>query len=144
MPSTLSTPLMPLSDQSDAQTRMHRARHCHGFSLKRDQALSLHPLSATRIRISCGRAWLTRAGDLTDYFLAADEILVFKPGDDWVVEALGGELRFELDAVVAAPLVLTRLGAVFAFAARKAASIASRAQGRMKWRASMASCGGVT
>lgn len=148
MPSTQATQLMPISDQSharsDRQIRMHRALNCHGFSLRRDLALSLHPLSVTHIRISCGRAWLTRTGDLTDYFLVAGEVLTFNPGDDWVVETLGGELRFELDAVTGPPLVLTRFGAVFAFAVRKAASMANRAQGRMKWRASIASTGGVT
>ncbi len=140
--------------------------HAHGFRLDRRAAIALSPEALSQLRVNKGTLWLTRSGDEKDYFLAADTpALRLRAGEVWVAESMGGEARFDLDAVpVAATIKAPRLAfaatptpvlraaaagfafaaGFFAFAERKAASMASRAQGAMKCRASIACSGAVT
>lgn len=146
---------------------------CEGFRLGHGSAIALTPAKPMQLSVNRGTLWLTRHGDGRDYFLGAallgadsagigSAVIRLRAGEAWVIEPVGDEARFELDALpalapaaaalAATPTPVLRAAAAgfdflagfLALAARKAASIASRAQGAMKCRASIASSGAVT
>lgn len=57
------------------------------FVLAQAQALALRPKETSRIRITCGSAWLTQ-GDGCDYFLTADQEMTLQAGSRVVVESM--------------------------------------------------------
>lgn len=95
-----------------------------------------------------GRVWITGQGDGDDHVLSRGERLVLGAGADVVVEpwdrAQGAVLHWSPRRRAAHALGLRALAAgFFAALARRAASSASRAQGRIKAGDSIASSGAV-
>lgn len=71
------------------------------FVLAPAQALALRPTTASRIRITCGSAWVT-INDGCDYFLAADQEMSVPAGSRVVMESMlrSGQLMFDWQPVV--------------------------------------------
>ena len=73
------------------------------FVLAPAQALALHPKAESRLRITCGSAWVT-INDGVDYFLTADQEMAVPAGSRVVMESMrpGGQLKFDWQRVMQA------------------------------------------
>jgi hypothetical protein len=83
---------IPVSDSAAACLQARAG----AFVLTAAQALTLHPKTASTIRITCGHAWVT-LGDGCDYFLIAEQTLHAPPGSRVVMESMrkDGMLKFD-------------------------------------------------
>ena len=73
------------------------------FVLTANKALALRPKTPSRIRITCGSAWVT-INDGCDYFLTADQEMAVPAGSHVVMESMlrGGQLKFDWQPVMQA------------------------------------------
>ena len=86
------------SFQSKAACQLARAG---AYLLAPAQALALHPKEASRLRITCGSAWVT-INDGLDYFLTADQAMTVPAGSRVVMESMhrGGQVKFDWQPVM--------------------------------------------
>ena len=84
--------------QSQAACQLARAG---AYLLAPAQALALHPKEASRLRITCGSAWVT-INDGLDYFLTAEQEMTMPAGSRVVMESMhrGGQLKFDWQPVM--------------------------------------------
>ena len=66
------------------------------FVLAPAQALALRPKEASRLRITCGSAWLT-IDDGLDYFLEADQAMTIAAGNRAVMESVSRSRPLKFD-----------------------------------------------
>ncbi len=84
---------------ADQSTCLHA--RAGAYLLAPMQALALHPKETSRIRITCGSAWVT-INDGCDYFLTADQEMAMPAGSRVVMESMqrNGQLMFDWQPVV--------------------------------------------
>jgi hypothetical protein len=77
------------------------AARAGAFVLPAAQALALHPKEVSRIRITCGSAWVT-INDGSDYFLTTGQEMTAPAGSRVVMESLlkSGQLKFDWQPVM--------------------------------------------
>ncbi len=139
------------------------AARAGAFLLTSGHAMSLKPQQSSILRINCGTAWVTVQRTGQDHMLQAGEQLLVQRGDHVVIESLyAGHVKLDWQALPcslslaaqarlqalrdlrgAAVLLARGLGGGFKALALTAHSSASRAQGSMASRESMASSGAV-
>ena len=86
------------SFQSKAACQLARAG---AYLLAPSQALALHPKEASRLRVTCGNAWVT-INDGLDYFLTAEQEMTMPAGSRVVMESMhrGGQVKFDWQPVM--------------------------------------------
>ena len=80
--------------------------------ISRNESRSVAARRGATVRVSRGRVWLTRDGDIRDYILSAGDSLELAAGGLVVVFGLS-EAVFQVDTPVRAPGVLSELLARF-------------------------------
>lgn len=103
------------------------------FVLAPAHALSLHPKESSRLRITCGSAWITM-DDGCDYFLAAEQTMHLPKGSRVVMESArrGGTVKFDWQPTLAPQRERSALrGSVYEVAAQAGVAPSQKLQGAM-------------